>query len=154
MAGRTGKGYLRILSGCRQHPKGRWLPFGIPQFLNREKHTVNGQVKPIVQRGRPALAGRSRHPWRLYAFTGSAHWQYLAITRTKGKAKARWRARVASTKSYRKIRSIYPVSPEQFYSPNRIVSGSQVVKEIPARWPVWQYKKAGSGPFYVSNSLH
>ena len=50
--------------------------------------------------------------------------------------------------------SSYPGSPEQFYSPNRIVSGSQVVKEIPARWPGWQYKKAGSGPFYVSNSLH
>ena len=32
--------------------------------------------------------------------------------------------------------SSYPGSPEQFYSPNRIVSGSQVVKEIPAQWPV------------------
>ena len=34
--------------------------------------------------------------------------------------------------------SSYPGSPEQFYSPNRIVSGSQVVKGIPARRPVWQ----------------
>ena len=44
--------------------------------------------------------------------------------------------RYLSFPSYRKLRSSYPVSPEQFYSLKKNVSGSQAVKEIPARGPV------------------
>ena len=40
--------------------------------------------------------------------------------------------------SSRNFRRKYPGSPEQFYSLNRSASGSQVVKEIPARGPVWR----------------
>lgn len=35
--------------------------------------------------------------------------------------------------SYRKIRSVYPVSPNQAYSPKRTFTGNNAVKEIPAR---------------------
>jgi len=38
--------------------------------------------------------------------------------------------------SYRKIRSSYPVSPQNCYSSKRTFTGSQVVQEIPARGPV------------------
>ena len=49
--------------------------------------------------------------------------------------------------SYRKIRSIYPVSPKQFYSLNKNVSGSQAVKKY--RLVDWDDES-----IYVPNSLH
>ena len=59
-----------------------------------------------------------------------------------------------SLPSSRNFRRKYPGSLEQFCSLNRSIAGSLTVKEVPAWRPVWQYKKAGNGPIYVSNSLH
>ena len=42
----------------------------------------------------------------------------------------------SNTRSSRNFRRKYPGSSEQLYSFKRIFAGSQVVKKIPARWPV------------------
>jgi len=72
--------------GVPTAPKGEVAPLWKPaSSLIAKKHTDSVQVKPIVQRGRPALAGRRRHPWRLYAFTNSARYQYFAIIKNQRK---------------------------------------------------------------------
>ena len=49
--------------GVPTAPKGEVAPLWKPtSSLIAKKHTDTVQVKPIVQRGRPALAGRRRHP--------------------------------------------------------------------------------------------
>ena len=139
----TGKCYLSILSGCRLHPKGRWLPFGNLPVLKSRKAYCQWAGKTY----RPERASCPRWP-ESSSMTPLRFYWICPLTVSRDNKNQR-RSPNALTRSYlrssknlqtlpssRNFRRKYPGSPKQSFSPNRSVSGSQVAKEIPARRPV------------------